>query len=86
MERAGVTIPEPNRRNPEHLAGFVKSEITKWAGSDQAAGITADRAVAIAPSAEHVEQNCGQYALAARPRVQVCLGVEEHAMSRHTSC
>jgi tripartite-type tricarboxylate transporter receptor subunit TctC len=42
LERAGVTIPEVDRRSPEYLAGFVKSEITKWAGVIRAAGITAD--------------------------------------------
>lgn len=42
LERAGVTIPQADRRTSEYLAGFVRSEITKWAGVIRAAGITSD--------------------------------------------
>ncbi|HEU4381733.1 MAG TPA: tripartite tricarboxylate transporter substrate-binding protein [Hyphomicrobiaceae bacterium] len=42
LERAGVTIPQADRRSPEYLAEFVKTEITKWAAVIRAAGITAD--------------------------------------------
>ena len=38
----GVTIPAPERRTPEYLAGFVPSEIARWAGPIRASGASAD--------------------------------------------
>ena len=42
LERAGVTIPQADRRSPQYLAKFISSEITRWAVVIRAAGITAD--------------------------------------------
>lgn len=38
----GVTIPAPDRRTPEYLTQFVKSEIERWATPIKASGVTAD--------------------------------------------
>jgi tripartite-type tricarboxylate transporter receptor subunit TctC len=39
FERAGATLPAPDRRSPEYLRTFVESEIAKWAGPIKAAGL-----------------------------------------------
>jgi tripartite-type tricarboxylate transporter receptor subunit TctC len=38
----GVTIPAPERRTPEYLAQFVRSEIDRWAVPIKASGASAD--------------------------------------------
>jgi tripartite-type tricarboxylate transporter receptor subunit TctC len=38
----GVTIPAPERRTPEYLTKFVKSEIERWATPIKASGVSAD--------------------------------------------
>ena len=38
----GAVIPAPERRTPEYLGSFVKSEIAKWAGPIKASGATAE--------------------------------------------
>lgn len=40
--KLGAVIPSPERRTPEYLGGFVKSEIAKWAGPIKASGATAE--------------------------------------------
>ncbi len=40
LERLGATLVTPDRTTPEYLAGFVKSEIEKWAGPIKASGVT----------------------------------------------
>jgi tripartite-type tricarboxylate transporter receptor subunit TctC len=39
FDRAGATLPTPDRRSPEYLQTFVESEIAKWAGPIKAAGL-----------------------------------------------
>jgi tripartite-type tricarboxylate transporter receptor subunit TctC len=39
FDRAGATLPTPDRRSPEYLQAFVESEIAKWAGPIKAAGL-----------------------------------------------
>jgi tripartite-type tricarboxylate transporter receptor subunit TctC len=39
LDRAGATVPTPDRRSPEYLQTFVESEIAKWAGPIKAAGL-----------------------------------------------
>ena len=38
----GVEPIEVERRSPEYLAGFVVSEIEKWAGPIKAAGVSGE--------------------------------------------
>lgn len=40
LEGLGATLVTPDRTTPEYLAGFVKSEIEKWAGPIKASGVT----------------------------------------------
>jgi tripartite-type tricarboxylate transporter receptor subunit TctC len=40
--KLGAVIPVPERRTPEYLDTFVKSEIAKWAGPIKASGATAE--------------------------------------------
>ncbi len=40
LEGLGATLVAPERTTPEYLAGFVKSEIEKWAGPIKASGVT----------------------------------------------
>ena len=42
LEGLGATLVAPERRSPEYLAGFVKSEIDKWAAPIKASGVSAD--------------------------------------------
>jgi tripartite-type tricarboxylate transporter receptor subunit TctC len=42
LEAAGLILVSDDRTTPEYLAGFVQSEITKWAGPIKATGATAD--------------------------------------------
>jgi hypothetical protein len=39
LAKLGVSVVPPERRSPEYLAQFVRSEIEKWAGPIRAAGI-----------------------------------------------
>jgi hypothetical protein len=38
LQGMGVTLPPPDRRLPEYMAQFVRSEIKKWAGPIKASG------------------------------------------------
>ena len=38
----GVTVPAPDRRTPEYLNKFVKSEIERWAKPIKASGVSAE--------------------------------------------
>jgi tripartite-type tricarboxylate transporter receptor subunit TctC len=38
LEGMGVTVATPDRRSPEYMAKFVRSEIEKWAGPIKASG------------------------------------------------
>jgi hypothetical protein len=38
LGKLGASIASPDRRSPEYLAAFVKSEIEKWTGPVQASG------------------------------------------------
>lgn len=38
LTKLGAVIPPPERRTPEYLANFIKSEIAKWAGPIKASG------------------------------------------------
>jgi len=40
LEGLGVSLVPPERRSPEYLAGFVKSEIEKWAAPIKASGVS----------------------------------------------
>jgi tripartite-type tricarboxylate transporter receptor subunit TctC len=40
--KMGAVVPAPERRTPEYLGNFVKSEIAKWAGPIKASGATAE--------------------------------------------
>jgi tripartite-type tricarboxylate transporter receptor subunit TctC len=40
LQGLGAQIVSDDRATPEYLAGFVKSEITKWAGPIRASGVT----------------------------------------------
>jgi tripartite-type tricarboxylate transporter receptor subunit TctC len=40
MKEVGADLVEPERRSPEYLAGFVASEIEKWAAPIKAAGMS----------------------------------------------
>lgn len=42
LESLGAQIVTDDRATPEYLAGYVKSEIEKWAGPIKASGATAD--------------------------------------------
>jgi tripartite-type tricarboxylate transporter receptor subunit TctC len=42
LEGLGMTIVPKERRSPDHLAKFVRSEVEKWAAPIKAAGLTAD--------------------------------------------
>jgi tripartite-type tricarboxylate transporter receptor subunit TctC len=42
LEGLGATIVAADRRSPEYLAGFVKSEVEKWAAPIKASGVSAD--------------------------------------------
>jgi tripartite-type tricarboxylate transporter receptor subunit TctC len=42
LEALGLSIVPPERRGPDYLAGFVRSEIDKWAAPIRASGITAE--------------------------------------------
>jgi hypothetical protein len=39
MQELGVDLVGPERRSPQYLHAFVESEIRKWAGPINAAGI-----------------------------------------------
>jgi hypothetical protein len=40
MKEVGADLVAPERRSPEYLAGFVASEIEKWAVPMKAAGMS----------------------------------------------
>jgi tripartite-type tricarboxylate transporter receptor subunit TctC len=40
LEAAGLILVADDRTTPEYLAGFVRSEITKWAGPIKASGVS----------------------------------------------
>jgi tripartite-type tricarboxylate transporter receptor subunit TctC len=40
LEGLGASLVGPERRSPEYLAGFVKSEIDKWAAPIKASGVS----------------------------------------------
>lgn len=40
--KMGAVVPAPERRTPEYLGAFVRSEIAKWAGPIKASGATAE--------------------------------------------
>ncbi|MFL4983731.1 MAG: Bug family tripartite tricarboxylate transporter substrate binding protein [Xanthobacteraceae bacterium] len=42
LETMGVTIPPPDRRSPEYMAQFVRSEIKKWEDPIKASGAQVD--------------------------------------------
>jgi tripartite-type tricarboxylate transporter receptor subunit TctC len=42
LDNLGLTIVPADKRTPEYLAAFVRSEIERWAGPIKAAGISAD--------------------------------------------
>jgi tripartite-type tricarboxylate transporter receptor subunit TctC len=42
LEGLGATIVAADRRSPEYLAGFVKSEVEKWAVPIKSSGVSAD--------------------------------------------
>jgi hypothetical protein len=42
LEALGLSIVPPERRGPDYLAGFVRSEIDKWAAPIRASGVTAE--------------------------------------------
>jgi len=42
LDNLGLTIVPAEKRTPEYLAEFVRSEIARWAGPIKAAGISAD--------------------------------------------
>ena len=39
LASVGVQVVAPERRSPEYLAGFVKSEIAKWEAPIKASGV-----------------------------------------------
>jgi tripartite-type tricarboxylate transporter receptor subunit TctC len=42
LESVGLYVPAPERRSPDYLAAFVKSEIEKWGVPIKASGASAD--------------------------------------------
>ena len=42
LEGLGATIVPPERRSPEYLASFVRSEIEKWAAPIKSSGVSVD--------------------------------------------
>ncbi|MBN8920475.1 MAG: tripartite tricarboxylate transporter substrate binding protein BugD, partial [Rhizobiales bacterium] len=42
LEGMGVTVASPDRRSPEYMAKFVRSEIEKWAAPIKASGAQID--------------------------------------------
>jgi tripartite-type tricarboxylate transporter receptor subunit TctC len=42
LAKLGAVIPAPERRTPEYLDGFVKSEVEKWAAPIKASGATVE--------------------------------------------
>jgi tripartite-type tricarboxylate transporter receptor subunit TctC len=42
LDNLGLSIVPPEKRTPEYLAQFLRSEIERWAGPIKAAGISAD--------------------------------------------
>jgi tripartite-type tricarboxylate transporter receptor subunit TctC len=38
LQGMGVTLPPPERRSPEYMAQFVRSEIKKWEDPIKASG------------------------------------------------
>lgn len=40
LEQLGATLVAPERTTPDYLAGFVRSEIAKWAAPIKASGVT----------------------------------------------
>ena len=42
LDSVGLSVPAPERRSPEYLGRFVKSEIEKWAVPIKASGVSAD--------------------------------------------
>jgi len=42
LQALGSVIVTPDRRSPEYLAGFVKSEIEKWAAPIKASGVSVE--------------------------------------------
>jgi hypothetical protein len=42
LNTVGLYVPAPQRRSPDYLAGFVRSEIEKWAAPIKASGATVE--------------------------------------------
>jgi len=42
LQSVGANIVAPDRRSPEYLGNFVKSEITKWAAPIKASGVAVE--------------------------------------------
>jgi len=42
LKEVGADLVAPERRSPDYLAGFVESEIEKWAAPIKAAGVTGE--------------------------------------------
>jgi hypothetical protein len=42
LQSLGVEVVGAERRSQEHLTGFLKAELAKWAGPIHASGITAE--------------------------------------------
>lgn len=42
LAKLGAVIPPPERRTPDYLGSFVRSEVAKWAGPVKASGAKAD--------------------------------------------
>jgi hypothetical protein len=40
LQGIGAMVVAPDRRSPEYLDGFVKSEIEKWAAPIKASGVS----------------------------------------------
>jgi hypothetical protein len=40
IQELGSAVPSDERVTPQYLAGFVKSEIEKWAGPIKASGVS----------------------------------------------
>jgi tripartite-type tricarboxylate transporter receptor subunit TctC len=40
LQKLGASIVAPDRRTPEYLGSFVKSEIAKWAAPIKASGVS----------------------------------------------
>ena len=42
LDGAGLAVPQPERRSPDYLGSFVRSEIEKWGAPIRASGATAE--------------------------------------------